>query len=255
MINAIAVPAFRDNYIWLVHDAANRTVIVDPGDAQPVLAALAHHALTPVAVLITHHHHDHTGGIGDILARYPVPVLGPARESIPAVTRRLSDGERICVPSTSMEFTVLDVPGHTAGHIAFFGHNTLLCGDTLFAGGCGRLFEGTPEQMYCSLQKIARLPETTQVYCAHEYTEDNLRFAAAVEPDNADLRTRIAAVNRLRRNNLPTIPSTIGEEKRTNPFLRCDEPDVRAAARAFADTPPESADQVFAALRSRKDWF
>lgn len=255
MLNAIPVPAFHDNYIWLLYDAANRAVIVDPGDARPVLAALERLAMEPAAVLITHHHHDHTGGIDGILARYPIPVFGPARESVPAITHRLTDGARIAVPSTAMEFTVLDVPGHTAGHIAYVGDDTLLCGDTLFAGGCGRLFEGTPEQMYRSLQRFARLPDTTRVYCAHEYTEANLRFAATVDPANTDLQKRIAAVRRQRRDHVPTIPSTMAEEKRTNPFLRCDEPALKTAAAGFAGTPLDTAEQVFAALRAWKDRF
>lgn len=254
MTDVIAVPAFQDNYIWLIRDADNRAVIVDPGEAQPVLAVIERLALQPCAILITHHHYDHVGGVGEILARYPVPVFGPAKERIGGVSHPLSEGQSVTIPSTSLNFNVLDVPGHTAGHIAYYDDKRLFCGDTLFGGGCGRLFEGTARQMYDSLQKIARLPESTLIYCAHEYTRSNLAFAVTVEPDNAELRARIDAVDALRHQHRPTIPSTLGEEKRTNPFLRCDSSAARAAA-ALAGEPAGDPHEIFAILRRRKDTF
>ena len=255
MISAIPVPAFSDNYIWLVHDADNKAVIVDPGAAQPVLSALTAFFLEPVAILITHHHYDHIGGIHEILARHDVPVFGPAHEAIQAISYRLSDGDQAAIPSTAMRFNVLDVPGHTAGHIAYLGHGQLLCGDTLFAGGCGRLFEGTATQMYRSLQKLANLPEATRVYCAHEYTLANLTFALQVEPRNIQLVKRFNEVKQLRDNKQPTVPSTIGVEKLTNPFLRCGEADVRTAAEKYAGKSLGSPEQVFTVIRAWKDSF
>ncbi|MDE2089163.1 MAG: hydroxyacylglutathione hydrolase [Gammaproteobacteria bacterium] len=254
MLDALPIPAFTDNYIWLIHGGRDRRVaIVDPGDAEPVLQALDQRAMQPVAILITHHHGDHVGGIRRLLQHYDVPVYGPAQEHIPGLTHALREGDSIKLEPLGARFTVLDVPGHTAGHIAFYGHDMLFCGDTLFTGGCGKLFEGTPAQMHASLSKIAALPAHTRVYCAHEYTLANLGFAAVVEPGNDALHARIAQTRRQRATGSPTVPSTLEVEKSTNPFLRCHVPYVIAAAERQAGKALGSASEVFAILRHWKD--
>ncbi len=250
------VRAFEDNYIWLVRgQSADRVAIVDPGDAAPVLDALATQHLTPVAILCTHHHGDHVGGVAELLARYHVPVYGPAQEHIPALTHCVRGGERVRLDALGLEFDVLDVPGHTAGHIAYYGASLLFCGDTLFSAGCGRLFEGTAEQLHTSLARLAALPPDTAVYCAHEYTAANLRFALAVEPDNDDTRRHREHVRELRARGEPTLPSTIGRERCINPFLRVAEPRVRRAVAAWAGREPVSDAETFALLRRWKDGF
>jgi hydroxyacylglutathione hydrolase len=258
MPEIIPIPAFADNYIWLLRDGAVGA-IVDPGDAAPVIAHLEQSAIAPCAILATHHHGDHVGGIPALLARWPVPVFGPAREKIPGRTQALSGGDRFDVPGLGIAFTVIDVPGHTAGHIALFGEfagdPVLFCGDTLFTGGCGRLFEGTPEQMWSSLSALAALPAQTRVYCGHEYTLANLRFALAVEPDNADLKARDARAQAARGRGEPTVPSTMGEERATNPFLRAHMASVRAAASAHAGHALGDDVASFAALREWKNRF
>lgn len=256
MLRVLAVPAFQDNYLWLVHDGAH-VAVVDPGDAAPVLDALKAHRLSLSAILLTHHHADHVGGVPALLREYDVPVFGPAHEDIPQITQRLTEGDIIAVPDLRLRLDVFDVPGHTRGHIAYFSPDNawLFCGDTLFAGGCGRLFEGTPEQMVASLTKLASLPDTTQIYCAHEYTLANLRFALEVEPDNSELTTRIKQEKAKRDQGLPTVPSTIGTEKATNPFLRFREPriaDRLIAAGHLSDREPIA---VFAALRQWKNSY
>jgi len=252
------VPAFTDNYFWLVHGrgaASARVAVVDPGDAQAVLRALEAGGLTLEAILTTHHHDDHVGGVAELLARYPVPVFGPAGERIPGRTVALAEGAEVLLPRLGLRFTVFDVPGHTAGHIAYYGHGALFCGDTLFSGGCGRLFEGTAAQMLASLDKLSRLPPDTRVYCAHEYTAANLRFALAVEPDNAALRGYAAEVEALRARTTPTVPSTIGLEGRINPFLRSRLPAVRRAIAAHAGREPAGDAEAFGALREWKNGF
>ncbi len=256
MTDVLHVRAFEDNYIWLIRGKSpGHVAIVDPGDADPVLAALEKQRLTPVAILCTHHHGDHVGGVEDILKHYSVPVYGPARERIPTLTHRLKDGDRVRLPELDLEFEILDVPGHTAGHIAYYGAGMLFCGDTMFSAGCGRLFEGTAEQMYTSLSRFAALPEDTRMYCGHEYTEANLRFALAVEPDNADTLAYRERAHALRKQNLPTLPSTIGLERRVNPFLRSGQAGVRRAAEKQAGHALDSEIEVFAALRRWKDGF
>jgi len=256
MVNVLHVRAFQDNYIWLIRGKAkDRIAIVDPGDADPVLEALEEQQLRPAAILCTHHHGDHVGGVSDLLERYSVPVYGPARERISTLTHRLNDSDRIQLKELDMEFDVLDVPGHTAGHIAFFGHGMLFCGDTMFSAGCGRLFEGTAEQMHHSLSRMAALPEDTQVYCGHEYTEANLRFALTVEPENADTLAYQNRARSLRQQRHPTLPSTIGLEKRVNPFLRPHVAKVRQSAEKEAGRPLSSVVDVFAAIRRWKDGF
>jgi len=256
MTDVLHVCAFEDNYIWLIRGKSQGHVaIVDPGDADPVLAALEKQRLKPAAILCTHHHGDHVGGVEDLLKHYSIPVYGPARERIPTLTHRLKDGDHINIAELGLEFDVLDVPGHTAGHIAFVCGGLLFCGDTLFSAGCGRLFEGTAEQMHASLSRLAALPEATRMYCGHEYTEANLRFAVTIEPDNADTRAHRDWARVQRARNLPTLPSTIGLERRINPFLRSGQATVRAAAEKQTGRTLDFAVDVFAAVRRWKDGF
>ncbi len=257
MLEVTPVPAFSDNYIWLVHGVGERgrVAVVDPGDAAPVTSVLDRDGLKLDAILITHHHPDHVGGVEAILRRHPVPVYGPSGEHISTVDHPLADGDECRLPSLNLTFRVLEVPGHTAGHIAYFGHGAVFCGDTLFVAGCGRLFEGTPAQMTKSLQKLAALPANTQVFCAHEYTLSNLRFAQAVEPDNPDLKDFAERARSARARGLPTVPSTIGIERTINPFLRCGEPAVQSAARRKTGQSLADATAVFGAIRQWKDNF
>jgi hydroxyacylglutathione hydrolase len=250
------VPAFKDNYIWLIVDSdGRRAAIVDPGDAAPVLAALAEMRLEPVAILVTHHHGDHVGGVNGLLERHRVPVFGPAGENIPGRTQALREGDLAEIGALNASFRVLDIPGHTAGHIAYVGHGMAFVGDTLFTSGCGRLFEGTAAQMHDSLSKLSALPANTQIFCGHEYTQANLRFAAAVEPGNADIQARSAACAALRERGLPTVPAPLELEHRTNPFLRVHVPAVRAAAERFAGRPLLDDAEVLGAIRRWKDDF
>lgn len=252
----IALPAFTDNYIWMLHDGTD-AVVVDPGEAAPVLSALDERQLALAGILVTHHHGDHVGGIDGLRGRLKGPVYGPKRERIPEPFVALVEGDRVDV--LGLRFEVIDVPGHTAGHIAYFhpgrdGAPILFCGDTLFSGGCGRLFEGTAEQMHDSLGRLAALPGPTRVCCAHEYTLSNLRFARAVEPGNAALARYSAECEALREAGRPTLPSTLDVERAANPFLRCAEPEVVAAARSHGARSSEGA-EVFGALRRWKNEF
>jgi len=258
MTTIIPIPAFADNYIWLLREGRH-AVVVDPGDAAPVLAYLQRENLALTAILATHHHGDHVGGIPALLARFAVPVFGPAREAIPGRTVPLAEGDVIAVPGLPVTLRALDIPGHTAGHIALFGEvngqPSVFCGDTLFAAGCGRLFEGTPGQMWTSLGALARLPAATRVYCGHEYTLANLRFALAVEPANPDVVARMAHEEAKRERGDPTLPTTIALERATNPFLRAGLPSVRAAAARQAGHPVADDVAAFAALRAWKNGF
>jgi hydroxyacylglutathione hydrolase len=245
------IPAFKDNYIWLLTQG-KRAFVVDPGDAAPVIARLKADDLTLEGILITHHHADHQGGIAELKARWDLEVYAPANESITGRTRPLSGGEQIAVLDQMLE--VMAVPGHTLGHLAYLAPGALFCGDTLFGAGCGRLFEGTPGQMSASLDRIASLPDSTLVYCAHEYTEMNLGFALAVEPENAALQVRVAKVAALRAAGLPSVPSTLGEEKATNPFLRCTEKAVIEAGLQHAAVDREKT-SIFTAIRSWRNNF
>lgn len=236
-------------------ESPRHVAAVDPGDAAPVLDYLAREGLALAAILCTHHHGDHVGGIEDLTARFPVPVYGPASERIPRRSHGLTDGDLVTVPGLGLRFEVLGVPGHTLGHIAYYGHGLLFCGDTLFSAGCGRLFEGTAAQMHASLSRLRSLPGDTRVFCAHEYTASNLRFAATVEPGNAEIESYARAVNAKRARGLPTLPSTLDQELRINPFLRCRERLIRESAAAHAGRPLVGEDEIFAELRRWKDGF
>ena len=257
MLNVSPVRAFSDNYIWLIRAPADpaAAVVVDPGDDRPVEQALEKQGLQLRAILVTHHHADHVGGVQALAARHGALVYGPAREKMPCDVQALDDGGTAALGHLGLEFTVMAVPGHTLGHIAYVGHGALFCGDTLFSGGCGRLFEGTPEQMSNSLDRLAALPDETAVYCAHEYTLSNLRFAQEIEPDNVDLREALADVRARRERDEITLPSTLGRERRINPFLRCRTPSVRASAERHAGRSLGTPADVFAVVRAWKDSF
>lgn len=251
------VPAFEDNYIWLIRGTStDRVAIVDPGDATPVLEALSRSGHTPVAILCTHHHGDHIGGIDDLRRHFPdLAVYGPADEDIAGVTHPVRDGDTLSLPELGVRLEVLGVPGHTRGHVAYYGHGVLFCGDTLFSAGCGRLFEGTAKQMHHSLSRLAALPGDTLVYCAHEYTLANLRFARTVEPDNPAITAWREEAEALRGNHQPTIPTVLARERAVNPFLRSGQASVRTAAEQQAGRRLADEVSVFAAVRQWKDNF
>lgn len=257
MLQVTPVRAFADNYIWLIHSPRDpaQVVAVDPGDAKPVERALGESGLKLAGILITHHHADHVGGVADLLRQRSLPVFGPAAEATPGQPTRLREGDRVMLDSLGLEFQVLDIPGHTRGHIAYVGHGALFCGDTLFSGGCGRLFEGTPEQMTGSLAKLAALPEQTQVYCGHEYTLSNLKFSLAVEPENAPAAEYLEECRAKRARDEATVPSTIRRERNVNPFLRCDRQTVKQAAEAQAGRGLQNQTEIFTVIRRWKDGF
>ncbi len=257
MLEIVPIPALTgtyDNYIWLVHNNEH-AMVVDPGDAAPVLAYLQPRQLKLAAILVTHRHGDHINGIPKLREVYNSPVYGPRSELIPTVTRHVAEGARIEISELGLAFDVLDLPGHVPEHIGYLGHEMVFCGDVMFGCGCGKMFIGTPQEFHRSLQRLAALPETTLVYCAHEYTESNLRFAMLCEPGNLALQERAHQVRMLRSQDRPSVPSSIAQEKATNPFLRCDAPEIIAnVTRHFGlAQPPADAIAVFAVLRTWRD--
>ncbi|MDD5176050.1 MAG: hydroxyacylglutathione hydrolase [Sterolibacterium sp.] len=255
----VPVSAFSDNYIWLLRHG-DQAVVVDPGDATPVLDYLDRQKLSLSAILVTHHHADHIGGIEKLLLRFNVPVYGPVGEPIASLSHPLDAGASIKLPSLGAAFEVIAVPGHTRAHIAYYDRNhascgALFCGDTLFACGCGRIFEGTPMQMRHSLAQLVALPGTTRLYCAHEYTQANIHFALAVDPENAALLVLAEEVAQLRAAHRPTLPTTLKLELTVNPFLRWDAPAIIEAAQRHSGRPVVQADEVFAVIREWKNGY
>jgi len=257
MLDIKPIKAFTDNYLWLFNqENATSAAIVDPGDAGPVLQYLEANKLQLEAILLTHHHPDHIGGVSDLLEQYDVPVYGPESKAIPQVSHTLQEGDTLQV--CGAPFRVLEIPGHTLDHIAYYSEApslgqapVLFCGDTLFAGGCGRVFEGTMAMMYESLQKLATLSPQTEVFCAHEYTMANLAFAESVTPEDPLVQARIVREQSRRDQDIPTVPTTIAEELQSNPFLRCEQKDFQAALHLQGKSPQE----IFAHLRTGKDNF
>lgn len=253
IVHLVPLPALTDNYIWLIHDDEGMAIVVDPGEAAVVEAALSARHLQLGGILLTHHHPDHTGGAAALRQRYDVPVFAPADHRIPEATRRIHEGDRIALASPQIEFDVLAVPGHTLSHVAYLGNGWLFCGDTMFSLGCGRLFEGTPAQMLASLDRFAALPSDTLVCGGHEYTQANGRFAVTIDPDNAALTARLSEVAMLRARQQPTLPVRLDTERATNPFLRVDSD----ATAAWCRRQSVAQDRVarFAAIRAAKDAF
>lgn len=252
-VHIYTVPAFDDNYFWLLAEQGS-AAIVDPGDESPVLKALSENNLDLRHIIITHHHADHVGGVNALLQRFPdACVFGPDDARIPGVTRVVCEGDLLDLEAPNLTLRVIEVPGHTSSHIAYYGGGKLFCGDTLFACGCGRLFEGTPEQMHASLSKIRVLPDETEVYCAHEYTLDNIGFALWVEPGNVALQQRQMDAKAMRVKDTPTVPSKLALEKKTNPFLRFDASDVITAAERFAGRRMKDSVDVLGTIRHWKD--
>lgn len=258
IIQVLPILAFKDNYIWcLINEETKHCIIVDPGEAKPVFNQLKQLKLTLDAILITHHHWDHTNGIRSILKQHPVPVVpvfGPAKEKIAGVTHAVDDGDKIELAHWPT-FEVLAIPGHTLGHIAYIANLLLFCGDTLFTAGCGRLFEGTAEQMLNSLNKLARLPDETKVFCGHEYTLANLHFAQTVEPNNPQIKKRLEKTRELRQKNLASVPSVLAEERLSNPFLRCDNPEIKMQIEKRTGRKLATPVEIFTYLRQWKNNF
>ncbi len=253
MFDIAAIPALQDNYIWVIHDDLHAAV-VDPGDAAPVLAFLNERGLQLEAILCTHRHADHIGGIAELRGVYNVPVYGRRHPNNPHITDELREGDKLRFEGVGIQFDIIEIPGHVDDHIAYLAPGMVFCGDVLFGAGCGRNFEGTKAQLHHSLQRLANLPDATRVYCAHEYTAANLRFALACEPDNPAEKQRIATTQQLRAANQITLPSTIALEKATNPFLRCTQPEIirTLQQRGLSDT---SELGVFTAMREWKNHF
>lgn len=248
------IPVFKDNYVWtLVNDKNKEALVVDPGDAVPVQHFLEKRELNLIGILLTHHHWDHTNGMKDLKKHYQCPVVGS--DNIVGITENAEDKKKINFSTFPISFQVLSIPGHTIGHVAYYGGGMLFSGDTLFAAGCGRLFEGTPNEMYHSLQKLASLPQETKLYCGHEYTLKNLAFACEVEPGNKQIKERIKKVEALIHANQPSLPSTLAEELETNPFLRCESDELRKHVAKFAGLPLNDSVETFAWLRKWKDQF
>lgn len=251
-----ALSAFKDNYIWvIVHQKSAEAVVVDPGEAQGVNNYLKQKKLRLTAILVTHHHWDHTRGVAELKATHHAPVYGPAHDSIPSCDYPLNDQDEISLTSERLQFNTLCIPGHTRGHIAYYGQGWLFCGDTLFSAGCGRLFEGTPQSLFHSLTRLAKLPAETEIYCGHEYTLNNLKFALTIEPNNEATLKHLSQAEELRRRHEPTLPSTIALERRINPFLRCHLPSVKASVQQHCNCILNNELEVFTALRLLKDNF
>ncbi len=253
-IHVTAIPAFQDNYIWLLHTGGEECAVIDPGDAEPVQQALNRNGLRLSSILITHHHLDHIGGVTQLVRDWNPRLIGPADSRISGLDQIVGQGDRVAIPELGLEFEALEVPGHTRSHIAYFGHGCVFCGDTLFSVGCGRLFEGTAAQMQESLDRLALLPPDTLVYCAHEYTASNCRFALEVEPDNAALLQRSQQVEAARLTGKITIPSSLQQELAVNPFLRSREPTVIAAAQKRNPAAAAGA-STLQVIREWKDHF
>ncbi len=257
-MNIQYLPIFNDNYIWLLINDKKRTVtVVDPGDAAPLESFLEKSELRLTDILLTHHHTDHIGGVADLIRRYRVNVYGPLREDIAGVTHNLQDNQEIFIDSLDISFKIIAIPGHTLGHIAYYNqqNNILFCGDTLFSAGCGRLFEGAPQQMYESLQKLSSLPDDTLIYCTHEYTLNNLKFAKSIEPDNLAIQNKIAEVKELISQGNSSLPSRLVDERKFNPFLRCDQATVLKNLQHNFHFTPKNDLETFTYLRKLKDNF
>jgi hydroxyacylglutathione hydrolase len=250
-----AIPAFVDNYLWLLRDAAGNAVAVDPGSAAAVQSALDAGQLQLRAIVLTHHHHDHIDGVAELAQRYRCPVYGPEDTRIPMVDHVRIEGDQILLTLPAVRLGVWHLPGHTHSHLAYIGHGAAFVGDTLFSGGCGRMFEGTAPQMLNSLDRLAALPGETIVFCAHEYTRDNLRFALDWEPENIHLQRRYANVSAGLARGIGSLPTTIEDERAFNPFLRCDQPEIRNRLRAATGQDALDRDAVFAGLRSLKNRY
>ena len=256
MLEIIPLPALKDNYIWLLKNKISRHVaIVDPSEAEPVLELIKSEGLIPIAIMITHHHWDHVGGIPAITEQFDIPVYTPKTETVTGSTNPVGEGDVVPLPELALNLKIMDVPGHTSGAIAYYNNDMVFSGDTLFTAGCGRMFEGTPPQMHASLSKFKTLADKALLYCGHEYTVGNLKFAASVEPENKAIQERLKLAEHARNLNQPTVPATLAAEKQTNPFLRCEERDVISAASHFAGNKLKDAAEVFAAVRQWKDNF
>jgi len=255
------IKAFSDNYIWAISsNVGEKMALVDPGDANVCIEFIEQHQLQLSSILITHHHADHVGGINKLVdycksKQWPLTIYGPESENIPHCDVTLNESQTVILADLDLEFAVIDLPGHTSGHIAYLSQDNLFCGDTLFSGGCGRLFEGTPSQMLSSLEKLSALPERTHVYCAHEYTQANLNFALTVEPCNSELVFYYNQVLQLREEGIATIPTSVMLEKKINPFLRCDQPSLMTSASEFSGDEVNDKLEAFTIIRNWKDNF